>query len=139
MTAVTEAQIVKRRHACNEDSIPVLASTTIYQGTLVYVVAASGFATGDDAAGANAFVGVAIETVDNSTGSNGDLNVRVIPVGQFLLTGSGFAQSTVGDLVYAIDNFTLQASSSSATLIGRVKEYVSSTQVWVELITSPDQ
>ena len=139
MTAVTEAQIVKRRHAQNEDSFPVLASTAIYQGTLVYVVAASGYATGDDAGGANAFVGVALETADNSSGSNGDINVRVIPVGQFLLTGSGFSQATVGDLVYGIDNFTLQTSATSATLIGRVKEYVSSTQVWVELITSIDQ
>lgn len=75
MTATTENQLIDQS-VPGKNSHPALASTTIYQGTLVYTVLASGYATGDDAAGANYFAGVATEEVDNSAGALAILTLK---------------------------------------------------------------
>ncbi len=53
--------------------------------------------------------------------------------GQFLLTGSGFAITDKGANVYASDNFTITKTSTNNVLVGTIADYVSSTQVWVEI------
>jgi predicted RecA/RadA family phage recombinase len=49
--------------------------------------------------------------------------------GVFRLTGTSFTQATAGDLIYATDNFTTTATSTSASRIGRAVNYVSATQM----------
>lgn len=130
--AVTANQIVKKQEGCIR-SYPVAASTTIYQGTMVFLTA-TGYADDDTATGVNGFVGIAKEYVDNSSGSAGDLNVEVYAEGDFQLVGSGFAQADVGSVVYAEDNYTIGVSISSASVpIGRVIGYVSSTDLIVQI------
>jgi predicted RecA/RadA family phage recombinase len=105
------------------------SSVNLYAGTLAFFDASTGYIVADDNAGANAFAGVVYQQCDNSGGSAGDLEVELYTDGIFRLTGSSFTQATNGDLVYAIDNYTIQASSSSASKVGRVVNYVSATVV----------
>ncbi len=105
------------------------AAVNLYAGTLAFFDASTGYITNDDNAGANAFAGVVYQQCDNSGGSAGDLEVELYTDGIFRLTGSSFTQATNGDLVYAIDNYTIQASATSASKVGRVVNYVSATVV----------
>lgn len=133
MAAVTENKlIVGKRFIDSQVSYPV-AAERIYGGTLAFIDASTGYLTGDDNGGANAFAGVTKDEVDNSAGSAGDLNCEVYTRGEFELTGSSFAQSTVRDKIYAIDNYTTQAGSSSATLVGVCTQYISATKIMVDI------
>lgn len=130
--AVTSNQLTKMQDG-DKVSIPVAASTNIYQGTLVYINA-SGYADDDTATGVNAFAGIAISQADNSSGSNGDIEVEVWTEGNFELTGSGFAQTDVGMPIYADDNYTLSLTLGATSVrVGTIKRYVSSTKHIVEI------
>ena len=135
MAAVTEDRLIERSEECR-DGGPVATATTLYAGTLAFLNS-GGYYDDDTATGANEFAGVVINRVDNSGGGNGALNCEVWTEGRFKLVGSGFAQSSVGKRVYAIDNYTLtlDGTTSGAVYIGKIKEYVSSTVVVVELDT----
>lgn len=132
MTATTENQLIEQS-VPGKNSHPVLAAKTLYQGTLVYTVLASGYATDDDAAGANYFAGVAVSECDNSAGASGDLNVEVLTVADVVLTGAGFTAADIGKKVHGVDNNTVQLSATSATLVGKIVEVVSATRVRVRL------
>ena len=131
MAAVTANQITKSKDAGCKIAAKAAASQNLYAGTLAF--SASGYASGDDNGGSNQFIGVVREQVDNSSGSAGDLNAELYTEGIFYLTGSGFSQATVGVAIYAIDNYTAQTSSTSASKIGTCVEYVSSTEIGVKI------
>ena len=133
MAAVTENKLIVGKGFAGSEVSYKVAAEHIYGGTLAFVSATTGFLTGDDNGGANAFAGVTKDECDNSGGSAGDLSVEVYSRGEFLLTGSSFVQATVRDKVYAIDNYTTQASSSSATLVGICTELRSATQIMVDI------
>ncbi|TWT57248.1 hypothetical protein KOR42_06060 [Thalassoglobus neptunius] len=133
MAAVTENKIiVASRHHGSRVGYKA-AAEYLYAGTLAFLDATTGFLTGNDNAGANKLAGVVAEECDNSGGSAGDLSCEVYTRGEFELVGSSFAQGSVGDKVYGIDNYTIQASSSSATLVGHVTEFISATNVMVDI------
>lgn len=130
--AVTANQLIKRQDGCTR-SYPVAASTTIYQGTLVFINAA-GNADDDTATGVNGFAGIAKDYVDNSAGSAGDLWVEVYTEGDFELTGTGFALTDNGMPVYADDNYALVLSLGSTSVrIGTIVRNVSSTKAIVAI------
>lgn len=131
--AVTADQLIVSQEAHHLDlqHTPVAAAKTIYKGTLVFL--ASGYATDVTNSGANKFAGIADQHVDNSAGSAGDLNVETWRSGRFELTGSSFTQATVGVPIYASDNYTVTATSTSNTLIGRCVEFVSATKIVVDI------
>lgn len=105
------------------------SNVNLYQNTLAFWDASTGYVTNDDNGGANAFAGIVYQQVDNSGGSAGDKPVELYSKGVFRLTGSSFTQATAGDLIYATDNFVITATSTSASRIGRAVNYVSATQV----------
>jgi len=105
------------------------SNVNLYQNTLAFWDASTGYVTNDDNAGANAFAGIVYQQCDNSGGSAGDKVVELWTEGVFRLTGSSFTQATAGDLIYATDNFVITATSTSASRIGRAVNYVSATQV----------
>lgn len=105
------------------------SNVNLYQNTLAFWDASTGYVTNDDNAGANAFAGIVYQQVDNSGGSAGDQPVQLYSKGVFRLTGSSFTQATAGDLIYATDNFVITATSTNASRIGRAVNYVSATQV----------
>ena len=128
MAAVTANQITLMQ-AAGRLTRSKAAAVNLYAGTLAFFDASTGYITNDDNAGANAFAGIVYQQCDNSGGSAGDLEVELYTDGIFRLTGSSFTQATNGDLVYAIDNYTIQASATSASKVGRVVNYVSATVV----------
>lgn len=133
--AVTANQLIKMQDG-DKVSIPVAASTRIYQGTLVFINA-SGYADDDTATGVNAFAGIAVAEADNSSGSNGDIEVEVLVEGDFELTGTGFAQTDVGMPIYADDNYACVLSLGSTSVrIGTIVRYVSSTKHIVRIAPS---
>ncbi|MFH1500117.1 MAG: hypothetical protein ABII82_20105, partial [Verrucomicrobiota bacterium] len=100
--------------------IPVAASTTIYRGS--YVSTSGGYLI--PWAGTGARAGIARQTVDNSTGSNGDLTCEV-EISQMRFAGmtiAGCLVTSVGADVYCADddlgNLTLTAGAYEP--IGRV-------------------
>jgi hypothetical protein len=135
--AVTANQLIKMQDG-DKRSYPVEESTRIYQGTLVFQNAA-GYADDDTATGVNGFIGIAVEECDNSSGADGAKNVEVHAEGVFELVGSGFAQTDVGQIAYAEDNFTIGTAISSASVpIGRVVGYVSATKLLVAIKPTGD-
>lgn len=132
--SVAADQLIEHADDCRTPGL-VAASTILYSGTLVFVNS-SGYFDDDTATGANKFAGVSVSRYDNSGGSNGDVKAEVHNRGLFKLTGSGFDQASVDKPVFATDNFTLTLTAGgSGVLIGIVREYLSSTEVMVELIT----
>ena len=109
------------------------AAVNLYQNTIAFWDASTGYITNDDNGGANAFAGIVYQQCDNSGGSAGDKEVELWTEGVFRLTGSSFTQATAGDLIYASDNFTITASSTSTSRIGRAVNFVSSTQMDVAI------
>lgn len=130
--AVTVGQVITRKDGTRY-SMPVAASVTLYEGTLAFINS-SGYATSSTGTGANKFGGIVVSEQDNSSGSAGDLTVELLRTGQYLLTGTGFTQASVGADAFATDNFTITgAPSASGVRIGKIVAYHSTTQVWVEL------
>ena len=126
--AVTANQVVLMQDAENIIQCKA-AAVNLYQNTIAFWDASTGFITNDDNAGANAFAGIVYQQCDNSGGSAGDKVVELYTEGVFRLTGSSFTQATAGDLIYATDNFVITATSTNASRIGRAVNYVSATQV----------
>lgn len=126
--AVTANQVVLMQDAGDIVQAKA-AAVNLYQNTIAFYDATTGFVTNDDNAGANPFAGIVYQQCDNSGGSAGDKTVELWTEGVFRLTGSSFTQGTAGDLIYATDNFTTTATSTSASRIGRAVNYVSATQM----------
>lgn len=126
--AVTANQVVLMQDAGDIVQAKA-AAVNLYQNTIAFYDATTGYVTNDDNAGANAFAGIVYQQCDNSGGSAGDKTVELWTEGVFRLTGSSFTQGTAGDLIYATDNFTTTATSTNASRIGRAVNYVSATQM----------
>lgn len=110
-----------------------LAAVSVPKGALVAINAA-GFATnGADTAGFLGTVGVAAESVDNSAGSAGDKRIKVDFDCEFLFTASSITQAMVGTAMYTVDNNTVDdaAGPTNDIAVGKLTEFVSTTQGWV--------
>ena len=114
-------------------ALPVVAADIIYRGAMVMHNAA-GFAAPAVAEAGAVFAGIAGEKADNSAGAAGDINVIISNDGIHLLNGTGFAQANVGSLVYASDDQTISTTQgSNEQLVGRIEQFVSATQVYVDI------
>jgi predicted RecA/RadA family phage recombinase len=131
--AVTANQVTLRRGPEWRGSIPVAASTRLYEGTLVFAVHDSGYGDDDTDSGANYLFGIACEDYDNSSGSAGDIDAECYIEGEFVLTGSSFTQATVGEKIYASDNYTVTVTSTSNVYVGHCTEYISATKIRVRI------
>ncbi|MCP3684549.1 MAG: cytoplasmic protein [bacterium] len=134
MAALTESINVEEQHGVIADS--PCAVDVIYRGALVMHNAA-GFLAPCAAESGAVFAGIAEEEVDNSAGAAGDKNCKHIHDGRFLLTGAGFVQADVGEIVYASDDQTITKTAGSNVLVGKIQKFVSATQVWVLLENNP--
>ena len=96
-----------------QQSYPVEASTHIYKGSLVGLDA-SGYLVPMSATTGLICVGRARKEADNSTGAAGAI-ICPTEEGVFQWGGSGFTVTSVGALVYALDdnNVTLTATGHS--------------------------
>lgn len=113
----------------------VKAAAHIWRNAIVGIEVASGYARPATAgATPDVRIGVSREEADNSAGTDGDKNVEVYTKGEFLLTGSGFAQTDVGAVVYASDDGTITKTATNNVILGRITNFVSSTEVCVKLL-----
>lgn len=132
MTALSAAYEAARKDGEMVD-VPVKGSTTIYKGALVVDLGTGYASVGDDGSG-YAFLGVAVETVDNSSGSDGANTVRVYKTGSFKYTMSGGAtQTNLGIQVFITDDQTVASSTTNSVACGYVVEVVDSTYVRVRI------
>lgn len=117
------------------DGLPVKGATKIFAGALV-ATDASGYAVPAGTAGAVLVRGRAKEFVDNSTGADGDLSVR-LDRGRFRwdnsAAGDAIAAADVGDLCFAVDDHTVAKTigAGNRLIAGRIVG-VDSLGVWVE-------
>lgn len=82
----------------------------------------------------NECAGVNQEKVDNSGGSAGDLEVTV-GMGRFRLLGTGaIAQANLHEILYAVNDGTVQTSSgSNLPKAGYLARFEASEDVWVDV------
>lgn len=133
MTATTTAREAKRKDG-EVISYP-MAAVKVPKGALVNINAA-GFATNATDAAGETFAGVAYETVDNSAGSAGDLEIRVQSTGTFVLVdgGGNGAQTDVGVEFHIVDNQTVtDAATTNSLAAGVAVESISATSVRIRI------
>lgn len=109
-----------------------LANVKVFKGSNLNFNAA-GFAKKASDTAAETFAGVAVETVDNSAGVAGAVEVRVWRRGVSSMACTGAAQAWVGQKVYAVDDnvVALAATTTNDVLVGTVVSFVSATEVRV--------
>jgi len=114
--------------------VDLAASTKVFAGSNVNY-GASGYAKKASDTASEVFAGVAMETADNSTGSAGDVFVRVWKEGVFSMNCSGADRTWEGKDVYAVDDnlVALAATTTNDVKVGRVVKYVSATEVKVKI------
>jgi len=104
------------------NELPVIATDIIYEGAAVGDNA-SGYAR--PLAAGDPFRGFAEKIADNSAGSAGDINVRVLSKGKIKLAITSLAITDVGKDVYASDDDTFTLTPGSNTRIGYVYRWLS--------------
>jgi len=133
MTATTTAREAKRKDG-EVISYP-MAAVKIPKGALVNINS-SGFATNATDAASETFAGVAYETVDNSAGSAGNLEIRVQTSGTFVFVdgGGNGAQTDVGVAFKIVDNQTVtDAATTNNISAGVAVESISATSVRIRI------
>ena len=109
---------------------PVIASDVIYEGAAVGENV-SGYARPLTAG--DVFLGFAIEQADNSSGSAGDIDVKVESKGYIKLAISSIGVTSNDRVaVYASDDNTFTLTSTSNSLIGYVAQWESTGYAIVE-------
>lgn len=134
MTALSSDKRTERTEGV-EVSVPVKGSTTIYAGAMVSV-GADGYAVPASDATGQIFMGIALEHVDNSSGSDGDKSVVVRRAGLVKISaGSTISQANVGDKVYAVDDQTVDiaANTTNDILVGKIAAFSSSSAAWIDI------
>lgn len=109
------------------------ASTQFYKGAVVSIVSATGLCKPFIASSGDQYGGIAMEKKLTTAAGGEKLTVRRRGIVRF--TGqSGFAQSAVGELVYASADDTLTLTSTNNLLIGRIVQFESASVIWVDLM-----
>lgn len=118
------------------EEYPVIAGDVIYEGA---AVGENGSGYSRPLQAGDPFQGFNTETADNSSGSAGDINVRVKTKGRIVLPISGVA-ITANDrpAVYASDDDTFTLTEGSNSLIGTVSRWISSGLAVVEFDAFPN-
>lgn len=130
MAAATKDRNTELKVDLGLKSYPVKASTKIYKGTLVAIDSA-GYAIPAADAASNRVVGVADAQADNSSGANGDINLKV-RTGVAKFTASSITQAMVGQIMYVVDDQTFdEALGTNGVKAGRLLEFISATEGWL--------
>jgi hypothetical protein len=133
MAALTKDRATPYRDGIELD-FPVAANTKIYAGSLVCANATGYVMPAADTAGLK-FVGVAIEQMDNTSGANGALTIRLRRSGAFQFDAASITQAMVGTAMYIVDDHTMDDATGPTNdiRIGVLVKYVSDTQGWVDI------
>lgn len=124
MAALTAERSIMRKGAEQTATVPVItvslkAATKVYKGGLVGIDRGTGYGVSAANLAANnvVIVGIALTTVDNTSGASGALSVDcrrgLFPFAN--LGGDPVAAADVGIAVYAEDDQTIRKTSNTAT------------------------
>lgn len=112
---------------------PMVASDIIYKGALVSINSAGYALPAGDNSGDVGVVGIALEQADNSSGSAGDISVKVLSgiVIKSLATAADVGQTSVGVKATVSDDQTVDiaANTTNDVTAGMITKYVSSSAV----------
>ena len=117
MTALAEDRNTPAWGDSNRRVGDVAASTLIYAGAIVMRDASGNLTEGATATGLTG-VGVAVERVDNSAGSAGDLTVEYQEcTARFVNSAAAdeITKADIGNLCYAVDDQTVAKTDGSST------------------------
>jgi len=132
MTALTAARATSSRNLGHIVEYK-LAAVQVYAGGICMLDSSGWARPAAASASNNGCVGVFTESVNNSGGAAGDLTVFV-QEGEFRLAASTVNQVTVGDLVYAEDDQTVdETQDANQPRAGVCTERVSASVVWVRM------
>ena len=113
--ALTENRDVDRYVDQELRTLPVKASSHVYKGAFVGLD--GGYAR--PLVAGDTFAGIAYEEADNSSGSSGDVAVRIFTMGDFEHALSSAAVTDNLASIYASDDGTLTTTSTSNSLVGK--------------------
>lgn len=134
MTSINKERGISRWSA-DVVTVPLAAGSKVYYGTLV-AVNAEGFGVPGMAAPGLTYVGAAEATVDNSSGADGALSVKVRrawPYAMKWMNDGSITQAHFMKTSYILDNCTVSATdgeggrSSAGLVVG-----IESDGVWVQ-------
>lgn len=111
-------------------SFQVAGSVHIYKGGMVGLTSA-GYARPLTAS--DSFAGIAYEEMDNSSGANGDVSVRVYTVGDFGHALAGAAVSDIGRPVFASADDTMTFVGTGNSYVGIVQDCVTAGEIIVRV------
>jgi hypothetical protein len=78
-------------------------------------------------------VGIALEQVDNSTGADGAVFIRLRTTGVFELDAVSISQANVGAEMYVVDDQTFDdVDPGQGIKCGQLAKYVSTTKGWIK-------
>jgi len=114
--------------------LPVYTGVHIYAGGFVCVNTGHGYAIpGADAAG-NICMGIAESEADNTNGASGAIVVRVRRTGVYLMAASSIAITSVGVVMYVVDDQTFdETQAGNSVKAGVLVTYVSATSGWIDI------
>lgn len=118
MTVLADDRNVARKEGELVD-YDVVQSDIVYKGSLVSATT-GGYAQPASDSNQDLFLGVAAEKADNSSGSNGDIQVRIWKKGTFEFVMSGAAQANIGDPAYVVDDQTVATTTTNGILAGYI-------------------
>lgn len=127
MTALSDNYEAKRQDG-EIISVPVIGSDIIYKGALV-CDAGTGYASPCIESENGTFLGVAAEKADNSTGSDGDIRVRVYKTGVYQYAKASAVQTDLGVVAYVRDDQTVALSTTNSITAGYIVDIVDSSTV----------
>ncbi len=132
MAALSTARATKEREV-REIGYPVDAGVKIYGGAMVALNGAGNARPANNGT-ATRCMGVAMQTVDNTTGAAGAQTV-VVRRSCFAFGTSNAAPAHVGQVGYALDDQTIQIGSGgpAAGMVVAVEVVGAVTQVWVDM------
>src|SRR5687767_522340 len=94
----------------------VEAGEVLYAGTAAFVDA-DGYIV-PTMTGPLDFAGIVRKLADNTGGADGDIKCELYTEGDFVLPLTSAAQTDVGSLLYATDNYTFTLTSTNNSLVG---------------------
>lgn len=109
----------------------VKGATKIFEGSIVGVNSSGYALPAADAAGIKV-VGVANETVDNTAGADGALNIVVRTFVLAKFDATSITQAMVGQVMYVVDDHTFDDTvGTNGITAGVLAEYISATEGWI--------
>lgn len=131
MTALSSDRKTARRDGI-EIAYKVAAGVKIFAGSIVCLNTDGYAAPGADTANFK-FLGVAMESADNTGGANGAITVRVQRKGVFRFAAAGMAITDIGAAVKISDDQTVAKVTTNSVACGAIAEFISATEVGVDI------